>query len=43
MSVSLIRGKYGLCILLVNWSPGIIALLHMVAYHRYLLAEEQLL
>ena len=43
VSVSLIRGKYGLCILLVNWSPGIIALLHMVAYHRYLLADEQLL
>ena len=42
-SSSLIRGKYGLCILLVNWSPGIIALLHMVAYHRYLLAKDQLL
>ena len=32
--VSLHRGKYGLLILLVNWSPGIIALMHMVAYHR---------
>ena len=36
------RGQYGLCILLVNWSPGIIALLHMVAYHRWLFAREKI-
>ena len=43
VSLSLFRGQYGLCILLVNWSPGIIALLHMIAYHRYMVTKESLL
>ena len=30
------RGQYGLIVLLLNWSPGIIAVVHMLAYHRYL-------
>jgi len=28
------RGQYGLIVLLLNWSPGIIAVVHMLAYHR---------
>ena len=29
------RGQYGLIVLLLNWSPGIISVVHMLAYHRY--------
>merc|ERR1719153_424649 len=39
------RGQYGLIVLLLNWSPGIIAVVHMLAYHRkeYAVQETSLM
>eukprot|EP00092_Neocalanus_flemingeri_P000074 GFUD01000076.1.p1 GENE.GFUD01000076.1~~GFUD01000076.1.p1 ORF type:complete len:1104 (-),score=226.04 GFUD01000076.1:19-3330(-) len=39
------RGQYGLIVLLLNWSPGIIAVIHMLAYHRkeYAVQETSLM